>query len=205
VEVDPGLLEHPEIRVIAMWTALRSIQFQAIAAGGGPFHATLAAHQGRGVLIAAPAGMGKSTCYRRLPPPWEPLCDDYALVVQHGPGQYAAHPFPTFSEYLESKSSRTWLCCRSAPLSAVFFLEQGNVDHVEPLAPHQMLAMLFDAQQQLLSTVLSRLDPVVAQDLRARLFENACAMAGAVSAYRLTATLTGRFWEHIGAVLPHCP
>lgn len=205
VEVDPELLAHPEIRIIAMWTALRPIQFHAVAAGGGPFHATLAAHEGRGVLIAAPAGMGKSTCYRRLPPPWEPLCDDFALVVSCGEGRYRAHPFPTFSEYLESKSSRTWPSPRSVPVDAVFFLEHGLTDHVAPLATHLVPTMVFDAQQQLLSTVLSRLNPVVAQDLRARLFENACAMAGALPAYRLTATLTGRFWEHIEAVLPHCP
>jgi len=201
VEFDTALLDHPEIRVIAMWTALRPLQFYAISAGGGPFHATLAHAEGRGILIAGAAGTGKSTCCRRLPAPWVGLCDDYALVVRRAAGEYMAHPFPTFSEYLSGASVKTWPAQTAVTVRAVFILEQSTNDGVERVAAHEASTLLFDAQKQLLATCWSRLDDAVAQDLRRRLFENACAMAASIPTYRLRATLSGRFWEKIEEVV----
>jgi SynChlorMet cassette protein ScmC len=202
VEVDTGLMAHPEIRVIAMWTVLRLLQFHAISSGGGPFHAMLARLGDHGILIAAAGGTGKSTCYRRLPAPWQGLCDDYALVLRRGSGDYVAHPFPTFSECLNGASARAWHATDVARVDAVFFLEQSSADRVERLASHEAATRVFDAQQQLMATLWPRLDDKVVQDLRTRLLENACTLAASIPSYRLKATLNGRFWEAIEEALP---
>ncbi len=89
-----------DIQVIQMWTALSPVFDAAQDSGGLLFHAALAELNGSGVLIIGPSGAGKSTCSRRLPVPWRSLCDDEVLIVRDSPGQYHAHPFPTWQELI---------------------------------------------------------------------------------------------------------
>ena len=95
------------IRVMSFGT--RAVDWESLYRGGLPFHATLLEYQGQGIILAAPGGTGKSTCSRRVPPPWRACCDDEVLVVE-GPGRpLPGTPFPhlerlllaTGREYLE--------------------------------------------------------------------------------------------------------
>jgi SynChlorMet cassette protein ScmC len=57
------------INIIRMWTLLDIIYQQIIGKGGFPIHSALVKKRGKGVIIAAHGGTGKSTCCRRIPPP----------------------------------------------------------------------------------------------------------------------------------------
>ncbi len=201
VELNSEFIDHHEIRVINMWSSLRPIHLHAAACGGGPFHATLAEYNGRGILIAAAGDTGKTTCYRRLPPPWSPLSDDQALVVRKGDGSFVAHPFPTWSEHLMQRSDQSWPAARSVSLKAVFFLEQADVDEVLALSPGRASPLLFDAQKQVWERYWARLGEKTCEKQRTMVFDNACTMARTIPTFVLKATLHGRFWEEIEAVL----
>ena len=76
---------------------VHAVHWESLYRGGLPFHATLLEYQGQGIILAAPGGTGKSTCSRRVPPPWRACCDDEVLVVKSPDGRYLAHPFPTWT------------------------------------------------------------------------------------------------------------
>jgi len=109
------------IEYINMWYSLQPIYRRSVSLGGVPFHAGLAEINGRGFLFVASGGIGKSTCCRRLPDYWKPLCDDETLVVLDNQNEYRAHPFPTWSDYLMNRAHNTWDIQYSVPVSAIFF------------------------------------------------------------------------------------
>ena len=97
-------------------------------------HATLLEYQGQGIILAAPGGTGKSTCSRRVPPPWRACCDDEVLVVKSPDGRYLAHPFPTWSDYIWQRAENTWQVEKALPLAGIFFFKQSlEEDRVKPL------------------------------------------------------------------------
>ncbi|WP_157199778.1 hypothetical protein [Methanogenium cariaci] len=58
------------------------------------------------------------------------------------------------------------------------------------------------AANQMMRTFYRRMETDRSRTLRRQVFENACNMAGGnIPAYQLRATLDGRFWEEIEAVL----
>lgn len=224
---------HPQIAVINMCNVLNVIYEQVMQTGGLPFHAALVEHHGRGVALAAPGGTGKSTCARRIPPPWTALCDDETLIVPvSGPtphpshewnlaasslkprsgrplkwrrdeaGElYAAHPYPTWSEYLNGKSSQTWPVETAVPLTAICFITQAATDAVTPLDPGEAAQYTVDAAMQAGQRMWLRLQEDQQTSLKTRLFHNACNLAQRVPAYRLHVSLHGCFWEELERVL----
>ena len=64
-----------ELNILRLRLSLYPIYQRAQEAGGLPLHAGLVEKDGKGILLAAPSDTGKSTCCRRLPPPWKALCD----------------------------------------------------------------------------------------------------------------------------------
>ena len=129
--------DTPETEIITMWNALYPIYRESINMGGFPLHAGLAELDGKGVIIAGPGDTGKSTCCTRLPDYWTALCDDEALVVADNKGNFRAHPFPTWSDYLWRGSEKTWNIQRSVPISGIFFIEQSKDDKAIPLGEGQ--------------------------------------------------------------------
>lgn len=67
--------------------------------GGGLIHAAFGEVDGKGFLMAAPGGTGKTTASNRLPEPFISHCDDTVLIVKDKEGCYWAHPFPTWSRF----------------------------------------------------------------------------------------------------------
>jgi len=67
----------------SMRLSLYAIYQTAQDSGGLPLHGALVERDGKGVLLAGPREAGKSTCCRRLPTPWNPLCDEEILVIFH--------------------------------------------------------------------------------------------------------------------------
>ncbi len=224
---------HPQIAVINMLNVLNVMYEQAVQTGGLPFHAALVERHGRGVALAAPGDTGKSTCARRIPPPWTALCDDETLIVpvsvpspnpsqegnlaasplkprtgKHLEGRgdeagelYVAHPYPTWSEYLNGESSQTWPVETAVPLTAICFITQAATDAVTPLNPGEAAQNTVDAAMQAGRRMWMRLPEDQQTALKTRLFHNACDLARRVSAYRLDVSLHGRFWEKLERVL----
>ncbi|MBU0490717.1 MAG: SynChlorMet cassette protein ScmC [Chloroflexi bacterium] len=163
---------------------------------------------GAGILLAGRSGVGKSTASRRLVPPWRALADDVTLVVRdeapHAGGTYWAHSWPTWSRFFgeeKGDGSDTWDVQEAVPLRAIFVLEQGEEDRVEPLGPGHTLALLTELAQQTSTHFLRGLplDEVAAFNLQR--FENLCALVRAVPAYLLHVSLAGAFWEEMERVL----
>ena len=195
-ELPAPALDNPAWERAKLWTAVEPVYRRAMAEGGLVIHGGLIDCGGVGAVIAAPGGMGKTTCSRRLPPHWEALSDDEALIVRNAPCRYCAHPFPTWSHCVEEPGTRSWDVQRHVLLGGVFFLEQGDVDRVTPLAP-SAAALLLNR------TSLADWGPLAwawlpeqeAKAVRVAAFRSLCAIEQAVPCFVLRASLDGRFWE----------
>jgi SynChlorMet cassette protein ScmC len=178
------------------------IHHHNILQGGLTLHAALVELEGRGVLLAAKGGSGKSTCCRRLPGDWKVWCDDETLVTLDDNGKYLAHPFPTWSHYLSEEGIKTWLTETAVPVSAVCFLKQDENDGIEPLQSFEASMWVYHSVYPVYEKKFGKqLKETDKRSFSARLFHNACDMARTVPAYVLKASLHGRFWEEIEGVL----
>ena len=193
---------HDE-EIMNMWNALQPIYQQTQKTGGLPLHGALLELEGKGIIIAAPGSTGKSTCCRRVPGYWKPLCDDELLVVFDKKRGYRAHPFPTWSDYLWRRSEKKWDVEYSVPLQAVFFLEQAQTDEAMPVGNGQAAILIKQSATQVCRKFWWKADKGHRSNLMQQLFDNACEMAKAIPAYTLKATLDGCFWEEIERQLHH--
>ncbi|MFC2172823.1 SynChlorMet cassette protein ScmC [Acidobacteriota bacterium] len=185
----------------SMWFSIQAIYQRSIAKGGLPFHAALADLDGKGILLAGSGDTGKSTCCRRLPNSWKPLCDDETLVVIDDQKRYWAHPFPTWSEYLQKTSRKTWNVQHSVPVNGVFFIRQSPFDEVVPVKQGKASILMYESADQacrLLTDCACREDKI---KVKRALFINACEMARKIPTFILRVSLRGRFWEKIEKAL----
>jgi SynChlorMet cassette protein ScmC len=190
-----------DLDIIRMWLSLHPIYRRAQDSGGLPMHAALVARNGIGVLLSAPGATGKSTCCRRLPLIWQALCDDETLIVQDGQQKYWAHPFPTWSNLLRNRSEHTWNVQQSLPLSALFFLEQGETDIAIPIGQGEATILITQSARDIWQRSWRNLDFEEDRVLRNKLFNNACQLAKTIPAFSLRVSLNGRFWEKMEKVL----
>ena len=191
-----------EETVLSMRLSLYPIYQQVLDSGGLPFHAGLVEHHGKGILLAAPRNMGKSTSCRRLPSSWLSHCDEEALIVRDTGKGYLVHSFPTWSDYFEKRFKRTWRVHTYLPLTSIFLLEKSSMDEVIPLGQGEAMAFVNQLALQVCYRYWADLDHTEMRNRRNRLLENICELARAVPAFKLRVSLNGRFWEKIEAVLP---
>jgi SynChlorMet cassette protein ScmC len=193
--------KHHDLEIIRMWQSLYPIYKRAQNFGGLPLHAALIKREGMGILLAGHGEAGKSTCCRRLPPPWHALCDDETLVVRDDQKRYLVHPFPTWSDLLWKRSERTWNVQHHLPLSAIFFLEQGEIDKAVPIGQGEAAISINESATKVCERNWRNLDKEEERKLRKLLFDNACQLAKAVPTFTLHVSLSGRFWEEMENVL----
>ena len=184
--------------LLALYPILERVQDS----GGLALHAAVVERQGIGILLAASANTGKSTCCSRLSSPWRPLCDDEALVVQDDKKQYQVHPLPTWSDYFMKRSEQTWNIESHVPLAAIFFLEQAEIDDVVPMGRGQAAVYIAQSAMQVSEPNLSNVDRAEVRAFRKKLFDNSCDLARVIPAFKLQVSLNGRFWEKIEQVVP---
>ena len=196
-----GSEDHSDLDLIRMSMATYPIYQRAVEAGGLPFHACLAGREGAGVLLAAPGGGGKSTCARRLPPPWKSLCDDETLIVLDPEGRYHVHPFPTWSNFFWRREERTWDVQKSLPLSAVFFIKKGEKDEVIPMRSGEAAARMYQAAQQTCLRNWRYFSSEEERGEKEKLFANACRLAQKIPAFTLHVSLQGQFWKEVEKVI----
>lgn len=190
-----------DVDLIRMWLALHPVYQCAQDAGGLPLHAALVGRNGVGVLLAASADVGKSTCCRSLPDPWQVLCDDESLVVFASRQRYVAHPFPTWSDHLWRRSERTWNVERHLSIAAIFFLEQSAIDEVIPVGQGRAAVSVFQSATQVCRRNWRYLSRDESRPFRHKLFCNACELARAIPAFTLRFSLSGQFWVEIDKAL----
>jgi len=189
--------ESYELDILRMLLAVHPIFEGAQYSGGLPFHAALVERNGIGILLAASGNKGKSTCCRRLRGPWNPVCDDETLVVRDDQKRYLVHPLPTWSDYLMKRSERTWNVQKYLPLSAIFFLEQAEIDKVVPIGQGQAAILAYQSATELTLPSWMKLDLKEMRAAKKKLFENACELAKSIPAFKLQVSLRGKFWEEI--------
>ena len=166
--------------------------------GGVLLHGALAERDGRGVLLAAPGGTGKTTASNRLASPWRSLSDD----MGDAHGQWWARPWPTWSRFLPGGPGGVWDVQYAVPLHAVFYLAQGVEEQVEPLGAGQATVRLVQSAEHAAYYSLipeSSIEKIRA--LRQQSFDLLCALARAVPAFVLHLSLTGAFWVEIERAL----
>ena len=174
---------------------------QAQVRGGVLLHGALAERDGMGVILAAPGGAGKTTASNRLPAPWRSLCDDTTLVVRDAQGNYWAHPWPTWSRFLDGEPGGTWDVQNAVPLKGIFFLARAVSDRVERIGSGHAVSMLVECEGQV-STLMAR--GLCKEEFRVMYlerFNSLCALARIVPVHLLHISLTGAFWQEIEQAL----
>jgi len=165
--------------------------------GGVLIHGALAERDGIGVILAAPGGTGKTTASNRLPAPWRSLCDDTTLVVRDQQGNFWAHPWPTWSLFLDGGSGGTWNVQNAVPVKGIFFLAHAVEDRVERVGPGHAVSLLVECVRQASAFMAPGLCKEELRSLHLEWFNNLCALAHVVPAHLLHISLTGTFWQEI--------
>jgi SynChlorMet cassette protein ScmC len=169
--------------------------------GGVLIHGALAERAGNGVILVAPGGTGKTTASNRLPTPWRSLCDDTTLVVRDPQGNYRAHPWPTWSRFLDGGPGGTWDVQNAVPVRGIFCLAQADEDRLARVGPGRAVSLLGEFVEQVSTFMTPGLLDEEVQALHLERFNNLCALARVVPAHVLHISLTGAFWQEIDQAL----
>ena len=148
--------------------------------GGFLVHAASAICGEKAFLFSGVSGAGKTTISRLAPPDATLLTDEISYVRREG-NRYLAYGTPFAGELARVGENRC------APLSALFFLEKGVQNKIEPIAP-------VEAIQRLLRNILFFADD---PELVKLVFLAACEFASLVPLYRLVFFPDQRVWDVI--------
>jgi SynChlorMet cassette protein ScmC len=185
----------------ALWNSLLPIHHQAVHSGGIPLHGALVERNGKGIILAAPGGTGKSTSCRRLPEGFRTLGDDVALAVKTEHGAYHAHPLPTWSDHILRRSDRTWDVQEHLQLNAVFFIMRAFSNRIEPLGQGYATALINQSSMQICHVFTERIQTKAGDEFKRILFGNASHLAVTVPAWMIYISQTGPFWLEIDKAL----
>jgi len=157
---------------------LRHMLVVALLERGGLLLHAAGARIGDGVIaLAGPSGSGKTTACRHAPA-WATVLGDEQLAIRpHGDGIWAWGT-PIVGELARPGKPG------GGPLSAIYFLEQGDQDRITPLEPLESIRRLVAC------TVFYPRDSA----LNARALDACVAIARQVRSSRLEAGAGGSFW-----------
>ena len=148
--------------------------------GGFLVHAASAIRGGKAFLFSGVSGAGKTTISRLAPPDATLLTDEISYVRREG-NSYLACGTPFAGEL-----ARVGENC-SAPLSALFLLEKGLENRIEPIGATEAI-------QRLLRNILFFADD---PELVTLVFHSACEFASLVPIHRLVFVPDQRVWDII--------
>ena len=148
--------------------------------GGFLVHAASAIRNGKAFLFSGVSGAGKTTISRLAPPDATLLTDEVSYVRREG-NQYVACGTPFAGELARVGKNQT------APLSALFLLEKGLQNSIEPIGPTEAI-------QRLLRNILFFADD---PELVKLVFQSACEFARFVPIHRLVFVPDQRVWDVI--------
>jgi hypothetical protein len=160
---------------------LRIVHTLALARQGGMLlHAASAIRNGKAFVFAGVSGAGKTTISRLAPSDVTLLTDEISYVRKSGDG-YIAFGTPFTGELAKLGENV------SAPLAAVYFLEQGPANRIESVPAG-------DAIRSLLANVLFFAEE---PELVRQVFQSACELVERIAVARLTFMPDSRVWEMI--------
>jgi len=148
--------------------------------GGFLVHAASAIRGGKAFLFSGVSGAGKTTISRLAPPDATLLTDEISYVRREGT-RYIAFGTPFAGELARVGENRC------APLSALFLLEKGSQNRIEPVGPSEAL-------RRLLRNILFFADD---PELVKLVFQSACEFASLVPIHRLVFVPDQRVWDII--------
>ncbi len=165
----------------ALDSLLRIVHTLVLARQGGFLvHSASAIRNGKAFLFSGVSGAGKTTISRLAPPDATLLTDEISYVRREG-NRYLACGTPFAGELARLGENQ------SAPLSALFFLEKGSQNKIEPIGATE-------AVQRLLRNVLFFADDA---ELVKLVFQAACEFASLVPIRRLVFVPDQRVWDII--------
>ena len=128
--------------------------------GGGIIHGGLAIHEGKGVLMTAPPGGGKTTAFSTTPEDWHLESDDAALVWPVTNGTFLVTSLPTWSVILgvnpQLERIEQWRVGTSYPLKMVVFLEKSDVIIFNRQLPIDAVFPLYRAYSEYPTVIMDR-------------------------------------------------
>jgi len=164
-----------------------------VARGGALMHTALLSRSGAGYLLTAPPGGGKTTAVARIPPPWEVLSDDAALVWPRDNGTWMASGMPTWGGMLGQRapipSIGRWRPAESCELRGLAVLVKSEKLSLARLAPVEAAAYLYRALCEHPRVVGLR------HQYRAHLFHTAAQLARSLPAWQLRLGREDPFWN----------
>ena len=146
--------------------------------GGFLVHAASAIRDGKAFLFSGVSGAGKTTISRLAPADAKLLTDEISYVRREG-DRYVACGTPFAGELARVGVNQ------SAPLSALFLLEKGLENKIEPVSTSE-------AVNRLLRNILFFADDPQLVEL---VFQSACEFASSVTIQRLTFLPDQRVWD----------
>jgi hypothetical protein len=165
----------------AIDAVLRIVHSLILASEGGFLvHAASAIRNGKAFIFSGVSGAGKTTISRLAPTDATLLTDEISYVRREG-NRYMACGTPFTGEL-----ARVGENC-SAPLSALFFLEKGPQNRIEPINPTEAI-------QRLMRNILFFADD---PELVKLVFQSACEFASLVPMQRLVFVPDQRVWDII--------
>lgn len=166
----------------AIDTVLRIVHSLVLAEEGGfLLHAASAVRHGLSFIFTGVSGAGKTTISRLAPPDVAVLTDEISYIRRR-PNGYRAYGTPFAGELARVGENV------SAPFGAVYFLEKGPVNAIEPIDDRR-------AARALLRNIL-----FFSHDERlvARVFDSAFEFVSCVTTARLVFTPDARAWRLVG-------
>jgi hypothetical protein len=149
--------------------------------GGFLLHAASAICDGGAYLFSGESGAGKTTMTRLAPADITLLTDEISYL-RPSAGGYAAFGTPFAGELARAGENCT------APVAALFFLEQGPENRVDELPPAE-------AVRRLMRNILFFAED---KNLVEKLLATACDFVGRVPIRRLTFYPDARVWDEVG-------
>jgi hypothetical protein len=149
--------------------------------GGFLLHAASAVRNGKAFLFSGVSGAGKTTISRLAPPDANLLTDEISYVRRDG-DCYVACGTP-FAGELARLGENT-----SAPLSAVYLLEKGQENRIDPIPQAEAIRRI------LRNILFFANDPALVE----LVFQSACEFVNSVPIQRLTFVPDERVWDLIG-------
>jgi SynChlorMet cassette protein ScmC len=184
---------------ILMRFALLPLYQETLRSGGLILHAALLHHPDiGGIALLAPGGTGKSTCAKRVPPPWSSYSDDLILIVRTNPSLYVAHPLPTWSLYiLDSSSAPVWQLELHTGLRGLFFLQKSDTDMIKALPKPDSVQWIYESSMEVFKWFIEHMTKEDQINLKIMIFSNACNLVRQYPSFVLKTSLHGYFWAEI--------
>jgi len=149
--------------------------------GGFLVHGASAIRNGKAFLFSGVSGAGKTTVSRLAPPDATLLTDEISYVRREG-SQYIGCGTPFAGELARVGANV------SAPIGALFFLEKGSHNSIEPISQT-------DGIRRLMRNILFFAQDA---DLVELVFQSACEFVNSVPVHRLVFVPDERVWDLIG-------